>query len=323
LAELVGRSGGWPPYVEALLERCSYPQAGEEVVCAVSGGADSLAMLALAVAAGCRPHAVHVDHGMRPESAREADVVRAAAGALGTTFAPVKVSVEPGPDLEARARLARYEVLPVGALVGHTADDQAETILLNLLWGAGLDGLRGMRAEEGGPRRVRRPVLALRRAETAALVRDLGLDVVMDPSNNEPRFRRNRVRHEVLPLLAQVAGRDPVPLLARTASLLAEDAALLDDLAGELDATDASGLAMAPKPLAVRALRAWLRQGEGPEMHPPSAGELDRVWSVVTGRSVACEIAGARRVSRSGGRLRVQAGPAVEGGGGAAGTRLT
>ena len=303
----------WPPEAAALLRRCSFPAAGQPVVCAVSGGADSLAMLALAVVAGCRPHAVHIDHGLRPTGGREAEVVRAAALALGVTSQTVPVTVAPGPDLEARARAARYEVLPEGVLVGHTADDQAETVLLNLLRGAGLDGLSAMRASGAGRRGVSRPILDLRRAETSAFVAALGLATVTDPSNSELRFRRNRVRHEILPLLAEVAQRDPVPLLARTARALDEDAELLDVLASGIDATDAAALRAAPKPLAKRALRAWLRQEQGPERHPPSTAELDRTWTVVTGQMVACELAGGRRVSRSGGRLRISAKrPAME-----------
>ena len=293
------------PDVATLLSRCRFPAAGETVVCAVSGGADSLAMLGLAVAAGCRAHVVHVDHGLRAQSEREAELVASAARHFGTTFEAVVVSVAPGPDLEARARRARYASLPEGVLVGHTADDQAETVLLNLLRGAGTDGLSGMRATGGGLRRVRRPILSLRRAETAALVRSWGLDAVDDPSNSDHRFRRNRVRLEVLPLLAEVAGRDPVPLICRTASLLAEDADLLSLMAAGLDATDARALRTMPRPLANRALRAWLREGEGAERHPPSAGELERTWAVVSGEARACELAGGRRVSRHGGRLRV------------------
>ncbi len=271
----------------------------------MSGGADSVAMLALAVAAGRQAHAVHVDHGLRLSSAGEAEVVRAAALALGATWQTVAVRVAPGPDLEARARAARYQALPEGVMVGHTADDQAETLLLNLLRGAGLDGLSGMRATGAGRRGVWRPILALRRAETAAFVAALGLVTVTDPSNSERRFRRNRVRHEILPLLADVAQRDPVPLLVRTARSLAEDADLLSALASGLDATDAAALRAAPKPLAKRALRAWLRAEQGPEHHPPSSAELDRTWTVVTGEIIACELAGGRRVSRSRGRLRV------------------
>jgi tRNA(Ile)-lysidine synthase len=295
----------WPAGVEDLLGRCSFPRQGEKAVCAVSGGADSLAMLALAVAAGCSAHAMHVDHGLRPGGSEEAAVVESAANALGATFEALVVRVEPGPDLEARARQARYEVLPEGTMVGHTADDQAETLLLNLMRGAGLDGLRGMKATAGGLSKARRPILALRRSETVGFVTALGLQTVTDPSNAEPRFRRNRARHEILPLLADVAGRDPVPLLARTAALLADDAELLDLLARDLDPTDARALAAAPRPLASRALRTWLRQDEGPERHPPSFQDIERAWAVVTGRVVACEVSGGRRLSRSAGRLRL------------------
>lgn len=297
----------WPTAVDDLLARCAFPREAEAVVCAVSGGADSMAMLALAVASGCTAHAVHVDHGLRPRSGDEANVVESAASALGATFEALSVRVDEGPDLEARARHARYEVLPEGTMVGHTADDQAETLLLNLMRGAGLDGLRGMRAAAGGPRRARRPILALRRSETSAFVTALGFQTVSDPSNSDGRFRRNRVRHEVLPLLSDVAGRDPVPLLARTAALLSEDAELLDLLATGLDPTDARALASAPRPLANRALRTWFRETEGPERHPPSADELERAWAVVTGRTIACEVSGGRRLSRSAGRLRLDA----------------
>jgi tRNA(Ile)-lysidine synthase len=302
---MIAPSLPWPAGIEELLERCSFPGRGEPAVCAVSGGTDSLAMLALAVAAGCSARALHVDHGLRPGGPEEAAVVEAGANALGATFEALSVRVEQGPDLEARARRARYEVLPEGTMVGHTADDQAETLLLNLMRGAGLDGLRGMRATAGGLRKVRRPILALRRSETAALVTALGLQMINDPSNAEARFRRNRARHEILPLLADVAGRDPVPLLARTSALLADDAELLDLLARDLDPTDARALAAAPRPLASRALRMWLREEEGPERHPPSSDDIERAWTVVTGRAVACEVSGGRRLSRSAGRLRL------------------
>jgi len=274
----------------------------------VSGGADSLAMFALAVAAGCRAHAVHVDHGLRTTGEADAGVVEAAAHRLGATFEVVKVEVAAGPNLEARARAARYGALPEGVLVAHTADDLAETLLLNLLRGAGAEGLGGLRAEGGGPRRARRPILKLRRAETAALVAALGLTVATDESNFDPSFRRNRVRHEVLPLLADVSGRDPVPVLARTAALLAADAALLSELAGELDPTDTRSLRSAPRALASRALRAWLRAEEGVELHPPSSDDIERAWAVVTGQAKACEIAGGKRLSRRAGRLRLEAG---------------
>lgn len=297
----------WPEAVTTVLARCNFPGPGEPAPCAVSGGPDSIALLALAVAAGCRAHAVHVDHGLRPSSSAEADVVRDAARALGATFETVTVVVAPGPDLEARARRARYEALPTGALVGHTADDQAETLLLNLMRGSGLDGLAAMRSGPAGLRDVRRPILDLRRSETAAVAAALGLRTVSDESNQDMRFRRNRVRCELLPMLAEVSGRDPVPVLARTARLLAQEADVLAELASRLDATDVRALRAAPAPLARRALRSWLREGQGAEKHPPSAAETERVWQVVQGAAKACELSGGRRVSRSKGRLAVSA----------------
>src|SRR4051794_34724120 len=134
-----------------LLPRCAFPGAGTAVTCAVSGGADSLALLALATAAGLQVTAVHVDHGLRPGSAMEAEVVAQSAKAFGARFRSERADVAPGPNLEARARAARYAVLPAGVFTGHTADDQAETVLLNLLRGAGLDGLAGIRRDGRRP----------------------------------------------------------------------------------------------------------------------------------------------------------------------------
>jgi len=280
----------------SLLARCRFPATGP-VSCAVSGGPDSLALLVLARTAGLEVTAIHVDHGLRPGSASEADVVRAAAARFGAGFRAVSVDVGDGPNLEARARAARYAALPAGVLTGHTADDQAETVLVNRLRGAGVEGLSGMRADE------RRPLLALRRHETRALCDEVGLTPVDDPSNADPRFVRNRVRHELLPLLADIAGRDLVPILARQAELLREDADLLVALADHLDGADAKSLAAAPPPLARRAVRAMLRDDED---HPPTAAEVARVLAVARLEAVACEVSGGRRVTRSGGRLSVR-----------------
>jgi len=284
-----------------LVGRCTFPAVGAEVTAAVSGGADSLALLVLACAAGCRVTAVHVDHGLRPGSAAEADVVAEAARRYGAGFRAEAVEVAPGSNLEARARAARWSVLPADACTGHTLDDRAETVLVNLLRGAGSTGLGALRP---GPRH---PILALRRAETRALCASEGLDPVEDATNDDPRFVRNRVRHEVLPLLAEVAGRDLVPVLARQAELLADDADLIDALAAELDPTDARALAAAPVPLARAALRAWLRPAGGG--HPPSAAAVERVRSVAAGEVVATELPGGWRVSRSAGRLRLDPPP--------------
>lgn len=280
--------------VQSLLARCDFPPAGEAAACAVSGGADSLALLVLAAAAGCDVTAIHVDHGLRPGSADEASVVAQAAERFGTHFRAERVEVAPGPNLEARARTARYSVLPPDVLTGHTADDQAETVLLNMLRGAGLDGLRGF-----APRR--RPIRLLRRAETHTLCGALHLVPVCDPTNDDPAFRRNRVRHELLPLLDDIAQRDVASVLARQADLLAGDAAMLDELAAALDPTDASALATAPDPLAKRAVRRWLRTGH--EHHPPDAATVERVLAVARGTAVSCEVGGGRTVRRRRGRL--------------------
>jgi tRNA(Ile)-lysidine synthase len=271
-------------------------------VAAVSGGADSLALLALAVAAGLRVTAVHVDHALRPGSATEADVVADAARRLGAGFRAVRAPVEPGPNLEARARETRRAALPDGAMTGHTLDDQAETVLLNLLRGAGADGLAAMRP---GPAK---PLLALRRSETAALCAELGLEPVVDPTNADVALRRNAVRAQVLPLLDGVAGRDVAPLLARTAALVADDAELLARLAAALDPTDAAALAAAPPALGRRAVRAWLGGA-----HPPDAATVERVLDVARGEARGTEVGGGRRVRRTAGRLRLEPAPADAG----------
>lgn len=290
----------------ALLPRCRFPEPGTHVWCAVSGGPDSMALLVLAVQADLVVTAVHVDHGLRPGSSAEADLVARAAAELGAGFERREIKVAPGPNLEARARAARYAALPEGALLGHTADDQAETMLLNLLRGAGPEGMAAMRADE------RRPILALRRAETAALCQELGLETVDDPTNRDRSLRRNRVRHELLPLLDDVAERDVVPVLARQASVFREVVDLLDELAAELDVTDARGLAAARPVVARHALRGWLRACSG-EHHPPDAATVERVLQVARGERTGTEVHGGWQVLRTGQRLRlVRRGGAAE-----------
>jgi tRNA(Ile)-lysidine synthase len=282
-----------------LLGRCTFPPPGTAVVCAVSGGPDSLALLILAVAAGCRATAVHVDHGLRAGSAAEGDVVRKAAAWLGAPFRAERVTVAPGPNLEARARAARFAVLPYGVQTGHTADDQAETVLLNLMRGAGLAGLAGMAA-------TGHPILGLRRTETRDLCRSLRLEWVEDPSNADPAHRRNRVRAELLPLLEDIAGRDVVPVLARQAGVLRTEAELLDGLAGALDPTDARALAAAPLALARRAVRRWLGESSGGDGHPPDLASVERLLAVARGEAKAADVGGGRRVVRRSGRLRLE-----------------
>jgi tRNA(Ile)-lysidine synthase len=295
------------PSPERLAGRCTFPAAGTALVCGVSGGADSLTLLVLAVAAGCVVTAVHVDHGLRPGSAGEADVVADACRRFGAVFRSERVVLSDGPNLEDRARRARRAVLGPDAATGHTADDQAETVLANLLRGAGVNGLAGMRA---GPRH---PLLGLRRTETVALCRQLGLHPVSDPSNDDPRFLRNRVRHELVPLCCAIAGRDVVPVLARQAGVLAGDADLLDAVASLIDPEDAHALADAPDPVARRSIRGWLL-GQGG--HPPPLEAVERVLEVARRERRATEVPGGRRVARARGRLSLRpadVGPGVSG----------
>jgi tRNA(Ile)-lysidine synthase len=283
---------------EELLARCPFPPPGTRITCAVSGGADSLSLLVLATAAGCDVVAVHVDHGIRPGSEREAELVAAAAQRYGARFRAERVSVFPGPNLQARARAARYGVLPADVYTGHTCDDQAETVILNLLRGAGRPGLAGIR------RGQRRPLLDLRRTETAALCAEEGLVPFQDPSNVDPHHRRTRVRREVLPLLDDVADRDVVPIISRVAELMGEESDLLDRLAGDLDPTDAAALQAAEPAIARRAVRAWLWRAMGGD-HPVDLAAVDRVLDVARHGARAADVQDGWRVFRSEGKLQL------------------
>jgi tRNA(Ile)-lysidine synthase len=252
--------------------------------------------LVLACAANLNVSAWHVDHGLRENSHSEADLVAQLATQLGAQFESRTVSLEQGANTEARAREARYNVLPQGVMTGHTADDQAETILINLLRGSGTRGLAGMQPT------AQRPLLQIRRSETEALCAELGIAVFNDPSNDDERFQRNRIRHEVLPLMESLAKRDLVPVLTRQAGLLRDDDDLLNELAGALDPTDALALASAPTALARRAIRSWLTN----PLVPDSA-TVERVLEVARGNTLACDIGLGRQVRRSQQQLRITA----------------
>lgn len=289
------------PLVAALLDRCNFPAHATwsaPAHCGVSGGADSSALLVLAVAAGFDVVAVHVDHGLRDGSAAEADLVRALAARFGAGCETHTAIVAAGGDLESRARAARHAALPPESWLGHTADDQAETVVLRLLRGTGPTGLAAMRPE-------RHPLLGLRRADTRALCDHLGIDTFEDPGNLEPRFRRNRVRHEVLPLLDSVAERDVTPLLCRLAELCAAQADLLGELAAGEDPADAARLAALPPPVAVEVIRRWWSEATG-LTYPPDAAATGRILEVAAGHAVGCEVSSGWRVRRSAGRLTLR-----------------
>lgn len=256
--------------------RAVLPDAGTVLV-ACSGGADSLALLAACVfearRTGVRVVGAVVDHGLQEDSgAHTADVV-AQMAALGVDeTASIRVTVDPGPGgIEAGAREARYAALGqlaahfgAGAvLLGHTLDDQAETVLLGLTRGSGSRSLQGMRRGfDEDDVAFLRPLLDLTRAQTEAACTAEGIDWWVDPHNSDPRFLRSRVRHDVLPVLERELGPGVAAALARTADSLREDVAALDDLAAEHalalrgeESWDAAGIAALPDALALRVVR--------------------------------------------------------------------
>ncbi len=251
------------------------------VVVACSGGADSLALASAAVFEGrklsLRVVGVTVDHGLQPGSAGQADRVVAQLAEIGvdeTLTARVRVDTGAGLGPEAAAREARYAVLEevatrLGArvvLLGHTLDDQAETVLLGLTRGSGGRSLQGMRPGFGV---FQRPLLGVRRDDTVRACRAEGLDFWDDPHNHDPGYTRVRVRDRVLPTLEAELGPGIAEALARTAEQLREDTAFLDELAERVLADvcrdgrlDVGLLSAQPSPLRHRAIhRAAIRAG--------------------------------------------------------------
>jgi tRNA(Ile)-lysidine synthase len=248
--------------------------AGETVAVACSGGADSLALASATVfearKVGLRVAGVTVDHGLQAGSADQAERVVAQLAGMGvdeTLTARVAVDDASGLGPEAAAREARYAVLEqvaehLGArlvLLGHTLDDQAETVLLGLARGSGGRSLQGMRPAFGV---FARPLLGVRRADTVTACLVEGLEAWDDPHNHDPGYTRVRVRERVLPVLEAELGPGVAEALARTAGQLRDDTALLDELAAEAlaearrdGALDAAWLAAVPAALRRRALR--------------------------------------------------------------------
>jgi tRNA(Ile)-lysidine synthase len=243
------------------------------VLVACSGGADSLALLSATVFEGhkldVRVIGVTVDHGLQEGSAAHAARVVAQMASMGVDeTATARVTIESeGRGTEAAAREARYAVLDqmtqhFGAslvLLGHTRDDQAETVLLGLTRGSGGRALAGMRRAFDS---YRRPLLDVGRDETVTACQVEGIEFWEDPHNADPVYTRSRVRHRVLPLLEDELGPGVAATLARTADQLREDVELLDELAAAAyaevrssDGVDASSLAGRPPAVVHRALR--------------------------------------------------------------------
>jgi tRNA(Ile)-lysidine synthase len=299
-------------------------RSARPVLVACSGGADSLA-LAAAIAfeaprAGVPAGAVTVDHGLQPGSAERArataDLLRKL-GLAPVDVLTVDVGTAGGP--EAAARTARYAALERAAAglgdggarvaLGHTLDDQAETVLLGLGRGSGPRSIAGM-VEHRPP--FWRPLLGVRRATTRSACADQGLPVWDDPWNADPAYTRARLRAEVLPLLEEVLGGGVAPALARTAALLREDLDALDrlaaaELAGLLaeGGLPAAGVAGLPDALRRRVLRGWLAGAGVRDLRAVHLHAVDALLTRWRGQGPVALPGGASAV-RASGRLVVR-----------------
>lgn len=294
---------------------------------ALSGGPDSLALAG--VAARERPTtALIVDHGLQADSAQVADRARAQALQLGCVDAqviPVTVGAHGGP--EAAARTARYAALDSArgqqpVLLGHTLDDQAETVLLGLGRGSGPRSVAGMRPYDPP---WCRPLLGVRREVTRAGCVELGLTPWLDPHNSDSRFTRVRLRSEVLPLLEDVLGGGVAEALARTASALRENTELIDGLAEQARpqatvdagpdgaALDTAALAAVAGPVRRAVIRHWLLDGGGRGLTDLQIRAVERLvtaWRGQGGVAVGSDLREQRLFAvRSGGRLRLRREP--------------
>lgn len=306
----------------AVVEWAQEAKPQESIAVGLSGGADSLALTAALVAEGFEVQALCVDHGLQPGSAEQAGKAAGQAESLGARAEVLKVEVADRGSLEAAARLARYQAfagatrLPVA--VAHTADDQAETLLLGALRGK-VAGMLPAAEIEGV--RVVRPLLQVRRAQTLAACEELGLAVWHDPQNRDTSFRRVALRREIIPQLSQLIGGDAVPALAQAAGDAAlDDAALsnaalskaaLSNAVPGSEGLDAAELAALSEPVRRRILAAWLHE-QGAEVTREvlrGVGKLCTNWHGQGGVAVAPslkeqKIMGQRlEVRRVGGKL--------------------
>jgi tRNA(Ile)-lysidine synthase len=285
---------------------------------AVSGGPDSVCLLAASAAVasrqGLRLEVAWVDHGLRPESAGEGRLVERLAAEHGLPFHATAVHVGHAPGLEARARQARERALEAvrdargldAIATGHTASDQAETLLMRLARGSSLKGAAGVLARKG---LLVRPLLGLTRAQVEAYLAARGLGAAQDPMNADPAFLRVRVRTRVLPALEQAAGPGVAGRLARFAQFAAEDSAFLEGQAGAArerlslgaGALDAVGLRALPPPLQRRVLAALLEEAGLPVDAPALLAALDAL-----ARGGRTGLGGGWLLESAGGRVRLR-----------------
>ncbi|ACU34279.1 tRNA lysidine(34) synthetase TilS [Actinosynnema mirum] len=276
------------------------------VAVAVSGGADSLALAACTAALTSGARAVVVDHGLQEGSAEVAERAARTCAELGLDAQVRRVEVTGGGGPEAAARRARYAALrPERGLVllGHTLDDQAETVLLGLGRGSGPRSIAGMR-ELDAP--WGRPLLGVSRADTEGACAELGLSPWSDPHNADPAFTRVRLRREVLPLLEEVLQGGVARALARTAAQLREDNDALDDLADAFAGDRGAVADLAPLPVALRrrVLRRWLLAEGVPELSDSHLRAVDALVRTGAGGG-GVWVPGGFVVRRARGRLRV------------------
>lgn len=299
---------------DAINQRARLPE--EPHVVALSGGADSAALAFIADrASSTKPRCVHVHHGLAA-SDRLAEAAGKVAQMLGMACDVVQVDVSAGPSPEAMAREARYRALEQAVasdermLLGHTRNDQAETVLLNLIRGAGLRGLSGMPYQRTS--RMYRPFLDVTRDETRELATLCGLPFVDDPTNRDLSLRRNFVRLELIPRMEEL-NPNLVDSLARTAEHVRGDSEFLDHLRPAPIITDgetarvATGILLTlDPPLRARAIAALV--GSFRERDAITAAELARVEEVLSGASAGAELEGGLTVATRGAYLVVASG---------------
>lgn len=279
----------------------------DAVTVAVSGGADSLALAASVARLVPGASAVVVDHQLQPGSADVALRAARQCSELGLVARVEPVSVQGSGGPEAAARNARYAALRPAkgvVLLGHTLDDQAETVLLGLGRGSGPRSIAGMRAYDPP---WGRPLLGVSRAVTRAACAEQGIEVWEDPHNADPSFTRVRLRHEVLPLLEEVLQGGVSSSLARTAAQLREDCDALDSLAeafaGDCCAVD--DIAELPAALRRRVVRSWLIDEGVPELSDSHLRRVDALVSEWRGQG-GVWLPGGFVVRRAHGRLVVE-----------------
>lgn len=279
-----------------------------DLVVALSGGADS-AVLAHLLSAGAWPYrAIHVNHGF-PDSPSLEKAAREMADKIGVDLEVVTIEVPAGASAEGQARVARYgallDQLQPGEwlLTAHTLDDQAETVLMNLLRGTGPTGLAGILPLSG---RLARPLLGATRSETRELAGLAGLPYFDDPTNLDPAYRRNVVRLEVLPALSARFNPRLIEALARSATLVRSDDSYLQGEAESIPvlirdssvAIAVGDLIAVSRPVADRALRRGLALVRPP--HSGTAAELDEIWAVALGEQRLVSLTGGVHVGVEG-----------------------